>query len=168
MALIRPLSGSGAFGVAAETMRAHGTDTLIGQIVSTMQGSTETTFYVLAVYYGAAGVTRVRHTVAACLAADLAGFSRALGDGTEVQLVLSATTKQGDLLRQLERYRVLEPRSLVFTKLDESGELGSLVNVLLDEATPPLAWIADGQHIPDDLVAPEPHELARRVLAVSP
>jgi len=73
MALIRPLSGSGAFGVAAETMRAHGTDTMIGQIVSTMQGSTETTFYVLAVYFGAVGVSRVRHTVAACLTADVAG-----------------------------------------------------------------------------------------------
>ncbi len=73
MALIRPLSGNGAFGVAAETMRAHGTDTLIGQIVSTMQGSTETTFYVLAVYFGAARVSRVRHTVAACLTADIVG-----------------------------------------------------------------------------------------------
>jgi spore maturation protein SpmA len=73
MALIRPLSGTGAFGVAAETMRTYGTDSLVGQIVSTMQGSTETTFYVLAVYFGAAGVSRVRHTVAACLCADITG-----------------------------------------------------------------------------------------------
>ncbi|OGQ77691.1 MAG: hypothetical protein A2289_06325 [Deltaproteobacteria bacterium RIFOXYA12_FULL_58_15] len=73
MALLRPLSGSGAYGVAAEAMKAHGPDSLIGQIVSTMQGSTETTFYVLAVYFGAVGVHRVRHTLAACLAADVAG-----------------------------------------------------------------------------------------------
>jgi spore maturation protein SpmA len=73
MAILRPLSGTGAFGLAAEIMQTHGPDSLVGQIVSTMQGSTETTFYVLAVYFGAIGVRNVRHTLAACLSADVAG-----------------------------------------------------------------------------------------------
>jgi spore maturation protein SpmA len=74
MALLRPLSGKGAYAMAAGIMEAHGPDSLVGQIVSTMQGSTETTFYVLALYFGVAGVRRPRHTVAACLIADVAGI----------------------------------------------------------------------------------------------
>ena len=74
MALLRPLTGSGALGIASEAMTAHGPDSLIGYMVSTYQGSTETTFYVLAVYYGAIGVKTTRHTVPACLMADVAGI----------------------------------------------------------------------------------------------
>jgi spore maturation protein SpmA len=74
MALIRPLSGSGALGVAADAMTTHGPDSLIGYMVSTYQGSTETTFYTLAVYFGAIGVKVTRHTVPACLLADVAGI----------------------------------------------------------------------------------------------
>lgn len=74
MAILRPLTGSGAFGVATETMTAHGPDSLIGYMVSTYQGSTETTFYTLAVYFGAIGVKNTRHTVPACLIADIAGI----------------------------------------------------------------------------------------------
>ena len=74
MALLRPLTGSGAFGVLAETMDAHGPDSLVGYMVSTFQGSTETTFYTLAVYYGAVGIHETRHTVPACLLADTAGI----------------------------------------------------------------------------------------------
>ena len=73
MALLRPLSGSGAMGVASEAMTAHGPDSLVGYMVSTYQGSTETTFYVLAVYFGAVGVKDSRHAVPACLLADAAG-----------------------------------------------------------------------------------------------
>lgn len=73
MALVRPLSGSGALGVMAEIMKTEGPDSLLGFTVSVMNGSTATTFYVLAVYYGAIGVRAVRHTVWACLAADLTG-----------------------------------------------------------------------------------------------
>ncbi len=73
MALVRPLSGSGAYGVMVETMQTHGPDSLIGFAVSVMNGSTETTFYVLAVYFGAVGVKAVRHTVIACLMADVTG-----------------------------------------------------------------------------------------------
>ncbi len=73
MAILRPLSGSGAYGVMAEIMQANGPDTIVGYIVSTMQGSTETTFYVMAVYFGAVGIVRVRHSVLSGLIADLAG-----------------------------------------------------------------------------------------------
>ncbi len=74
MALLRPLSGSGSFGVMSETLTAYGPDSFIGMLTSTLQGSTETTFYVLALYYGAARITQGRHTLAACLTGDLAGF----------------------------------------------------------------------------------------------
>lgn len=74
MALLRPLSGSGALAVASETMNTHGPDSLVGYMVSTYQGSTETTFYTLAVYFGAIGVKNTRHTVPACLLADITGI----------------------------------------------------------------------------------------------
>jgi spore maturation protein SpmA len=77
MALLRPLSGSGAFAVMAEAVNTHGPDSFVGQLVCTLQGSTETTFYVLAVYLGAVGVRDSRHIVLACLAGDLAGFAAA-------------------------------------------------------------------------------------------
>ncbi|MAG68879.1 MAG: nucleoside recognition domain-containing protein [Vicinamibacterales bacterium] len=78
MAVLRPLTGSGAFGVMAEAMTAHGPDSLIGYMVSTFQGSTETTFYTLAVYFGAVGIVRTRHALPACLLADLAGVLAAV------------------------------------------------------------------------------------------
>ncbi|MGR9074029.1 MAG: nucleoside recognition domain-containing protein [Gammaproteobacteria bacterium] len=76
MALLRPLSGSGAYGVVAATLQdpAIGPDSYVGYLVSTLQGSTETTFYVLAVYFGAVQVRRIRHALAAGLTADLAGI----------------------------------------------------------------------------------------------
>ncbi len=74
MALLRPLSGSGSFGVMSETLTAYGPDSFIGMLTSTLQGSTETTFYVLALYYGAARITQGRHALAACLTGDVAGF----------------------------------------------------------------------------------------------
>ena len=74
MAFIRPLSGSGALGVMSEILTVHGPDSFIGLPTSTLMGSTETTFYVLAIYFGAAGVVDGRHALFACLAGDLAGF----------------------------------------------------------------------------------------------
>jgi spore maturation protein SpmA len=79
MALVRPLSGSGALGVMIETMTTYGPDSFIGYIVSVVNGSTETTFYVLAVYFGSVQVRVTRHTLPACLAADLTGFLAAVG-----------------------------------------------------------------------------------------
>jgi spore maturation protein SpmA len=76
MALLRPLSGSGAYGVLAATIQdpAIGPDSYVGYLVSTLQGSTETTFYVLAVYFGSVQVRRIRHALAAGLTADLVGI----------------------------------------------------------------------------------------------
>ncbi len=73
LALLRPLSGSGAFGITADLLDTYTPDSLIGNIASTMVGSTETTFYVLAVYFGSIGVTKIRHAVPAGLAADITG-----------------------------------------------------------------------------------------------
>ena len=78
MVLVRPLSGGGALGVVGDVLRAEGPDSYAGRLVSVMAGSTETTFYVLAVYMGAAGVTRYRHALAAGLLADLAGMAAAV------------------------------------------------------------------------------------------
>lgn len=78
MAILRPLSGSGAYAVMAEIMTEHGPDSLIGYMVSTLHGSSETTFYVLAVYFGAIGVKRTRHALPACLIADAAGMLAAV------------------------------------------------------------------------------------------
>jgi len=78
MALIRPLSGSGATGVMMATMVESGPDSYVGYVVSTLQGSTETTFYVLAVYFGAVQVTKIRHAMAAALTADAVGIAGAV------------------------------------------------------------------------------------------
>jgi spore maturation protein SpmA/spore maturation protein SpmB len=80
MALLRPLSGSGAYGVLASTIQdpTTGPDTYVGYLVSTFQGSTETTFYVLAVYFGAVQIRRIRHALAAALTADIAGIAAAI------------------------------------------------------------------------------------------
>lgn len=83
MALLRPLSGSGAMGVMMATMEEHGPDSYVGYLVSTLQGSTETTFYVLAVYFGAVQVQRMRHSLATALTADLAGI---IGSVAAVQI----------------------------------------------------------------------------------
>lgn len=73
MSLIRPLSGSGALGVMTEAIKAHGPDSFVGYLVSVLNGSTETTFYVLALYFGAVQVKVLRHALLACLVADVTG-----------------------------------------------------------------------------------------------
>lgn len=80
MALMRPLSGSGAYGIMAAIINdpAIGADSYVGYLVSTFQGSTETTFYVIAVYFGAVGVRRMRHALAAALTADAVGIAAAV------------------------------------------------------------------------------------------
>ena len=72
--LIRPLSGSGALAVAGELMVRHGPDSYVGRVAAVMMGCTETTFYTVAVYFGAAGIRRSRHTIPAALTADLTAF----------------------------------------------------------------------------------------------
>ena len=72
--LIRPVSGSGALAVGSEIMQTYGPDSTVGRTAAVMLGSTETTFYAVSVYFGAAGVRRSRYTVPAALIADLTGF----------------------------------------------------------------------------------------------
>ncbi len=74
LVLIRPLSGSAALAVGAELMAQHGPDSIIGQTVAVMLGSTETTFYTISVYFGAAGIQKTRYTIPAALIADFVGF----------------------------------------------------------------------------------------------
>lgn len=76
--LVRPLSGSGATGVLAELIHAEGPDSLAALIGAVVNGSTETTFYVLAVYFGAVGITRYRHAIPAALLAEAAGIVAAV------------------------------------------------------------------------------------------
>jgi len=71
---LRPFSGSGALAASSEIISRYGADSLIGRTAAVMLGSTETTFYVIAVYFGAAGIRKSRHAVPAALCADLAGF----------------------------------------------------------------------------------------------
>lgn len=72
--LVRPLSGSAALAVGADLMAQYGPDSLIGRTVAVMLGSTETTFYTISVYFGAAGIQKTRYTIPAALFADFIGF----------------------------------------------------------------------------------------------
>ena len=74
LVLVRPLSGSAALAVGAEIMTQYGPDSLIGRTAAVMLGSTETTFYTISVYFGAAGVQKTRYTIPAALFADFVGF----------------------------------------------------------------------------------------------
>ena len=74
LVLIRPISGSAALAVGAELMATHGVDSQTGRTVAVMLGSTETTFYAISVYFGAAGIRKTRYTVPAALFADFMGF----------------------------------------------------------------------------------------------
>lgn len=77
-ALMKPFSGSGARAMMVETMRAMGADSFAGRLSSIVQGSTETTFYVLAVYFGAVGIKNIRHAAACGIIADFAGITAAI------------------------------------------------------------------------------------------
>ena len=74
LVLIRPISGSAALAVGSELMATYGVDSPIGRTVAVMLGSTETTFYTISVYFGAAGIQKTRYTVPAALIADFVGF----------------------------------------------------------------------------------------------
>lgn len=78
-AIMKPLSGSGARGMMVDAMNTYGADSFIGRLSCIFQGSTDTTFYILAVYFGAVGIRKTRHAVACGLLADLAGVVAAIG-----------------------------------------------------------------------------------------
>lgn len=71
---IRPISGSGALAVGSELMETYGVDSYVGRVAAVMLGSSETTFYTVAIYYGSAGITKTRYTIPAALCADLTMF----------------------------------------------------------------------------------------------
>lgn len=74
LVLLRPISGSGALGVGSELIQTYGPDSTVGRTAAVMLGSTETTFYTIAVYFGAAGIRKTRYAIPAALCADLTGF----------------------------------------------------------------------------------------------
>lgn len=78
MALMRPLSGGGANGVMVDLFKSYGPDSLIGRMASVISGSTDTTFYIIAVYFGAVGIKNIRYSLSAGLLADLAGILAAV------------------------------------------------------------------------------------------
>ncbi len=78
LAFTKPLTGSGARAVMVEIFDVHGPDSFLGMTASIMMGSTETTFYIITVYFGAVSIKKIRHTLAACLWADVAGIAAAI------------------------------------------------------------------------------------------
>jgi len=74
LVLIRPISGSAALAVGADLMAEYGADSLVGRTAAVMLGSTETTFYTISIYFGAAGIQKTRYTIPAALFADFVGF----------------------------------------------------------------------------------------------
>ena len=78
LAIMRPLSGSGSMGIVTELMKAHGPDSFIARLAATAYGSTETTFYVLAVYFGAVGIKKARYAVISGLLADIVSLISAV------------------------------------------------------------------------------------------
>jgi len=78
LAIMRPFSGSGVLGMATELMRIYGPDSFIGRLASVMQGTTDTTFFVLTVYFGSVGIKKYRYSVIVGLTADITGFIAAL------------------------------------------------------------------------------------------
>lgn len=78
LAILRPLSGSGSLGVVTELVQTHGADSFLGRLAATAYGSTETTFYVLAVYFGAVGIRKTRHALIGGLIADVTSLIAAI------------------------------------------------------------------------------------------
>ena len=85
LALLRPISGSGAMAIFQDVLATYGPDSFIGRVASVLEGSSETTFYTIAVYFGATKINNTRHAMPASLTADLAGF---LMSGICVRLML--------------------------------------------------------------------------------
>ena len=78
VALMRPLSGSGARGLMVDAMTVHGADSFVGRLTCIMQGATDTTFYIVALYFGSVGIKNTRHVIGCCLLGDLAGLTTAI------------------------------------------------------------------------------------------
>ena len=90
--LVRPVSGSGALAVGSQLMEQYGPDSYIGRVTAVMLGCSETTFYTVAVYYGAAGIRRTRHTIPAALTADAADITITLCNNAGFELPFTGGT----------------------------------------------------------------------------
>lgn len=99
--------------------------------------------------------------------AELVRLRTACGERARVHLVLAATTKEEDLRAELRRFSVLAPDALVVTRTDDTENLASVANLLLDDDTPPLSWLGVGRRVPEDLALPDPRVLAQRMLGVA-
>ncbi len=99
--------------------------------------------------------------------AELVRLRGVLGRRARVYLVVSATTKEEDLRAELRRFAPLAPDALIVAKCDDTEGLVSIGNLVLDERTPPLAWLGTGRRVPEDLVVPEPRALAVRLLGAA-
>ena len=119
LALMRPLSGSGSLGLLTDLIDQHGQDSLISKIGATMYGSTETTFYVLAVYFGSVGIKKSRHALISGLLADLAGIIAAVflcQILLEIQLFPKAVLKiKYNMFKDLKKNTILLSRSMFKT-----------------------------------------------------
>lgn len=98
---------------------------------------------------------------------DLKRFRDVLAERAQVQLVVAATTSDAALRAERDRFAALEPDSLIVTKVDEVERLSNIANLVLDDRTPPLVWLATGQRVPEDLEVPHPGALAVRMLGVA-
>lgn len=74
LGIMRPLSGTGVLGMATELMKVYGPDSFIGRLASVMQGTTDTTFFVLTIYFGSVGIKKFRYSIITGLTADITGF----------------------------------------------------------------------------------------------
>ena len=116
LALMRPLSGSGSLGLLTDLIDQHGQDSLISKIGATMYGSTETTFYVLAVYFGSVGIKKSRHALISGLLADLAGIIAAV---FLCQILFGdSTISQGSLKNQMPHAQELEKKYPIIKRID--------------------------------------------------
>jgi spore maturation protein SpmB len=98
-ALIKPLSGSGARGMMVDTMKTFGADSFPGKLSAILQGSSDTTFYVIAVYFGSVGIKNTRYTVGSMLLADLVGVITAIVFGVFVFWITNEKSKKKYLRR---------------------------------------------------------------------
>ena len=117
LALMRPLSGSGSLGLLTDLINQHGTESLIAKIGATMFGSTETTFYVLAVYFGSVGIRRSRHALAAGLIADAVGIFSAV---YICRLLFAAPVLTNESIKQYDLVNIQELDPSIFVELKYS------------------------------------------------
>ena len=127
-ALMKPLSGSGARGMMIESFSTHGVDSYIGKLNSTLQGATDTTFYIIAVYFGAVGIKKTRYAIKAGLLADLGGIIAGI--------IIASVWFSGDADEPLGNYETANQFSIAWEQNDHEGMQKHLAEdcILIDQA----------------------------------